>query len=87
MYTARTLGTSALVAALAMTLIGCNSTSEEAKVSTVEKIRPLNTEVCNATSWIRERAPAGLCTSTPDVDDEMSLLRLHLERRQSLSNR
>jgi hypothetical protein len=83
MNTTRRLGISALVAALALTLVGCTTTSEEAeRVSSVEKARPLNTQVCNAPSWIREHAPAGLCESTREVDDNMSLRRLHEERQQ-----
>jgi len=82
MNTARTLGTTAAVIALALALVGCNPVSEERKVSTVEKERSLNTEVCNTAAWIRENAPAGLCESTPAVDDEMSLRRLHEERKQ-----
>jgi hypothetical protein len=83
MNTARTLGTSAAIIALALALVGCNPASEAAdKVSTVEMTRPLNTEVCNTASWIRDHAPAGLCESTPVVDDEMSLRRLREERRQ-----
>lgn len=83
MNTARTLGTSAAIIALALALVGCNPTSEAAgKVSTVEKTRLLNAEVCNTASWIRDHAPAGLCTSTLEVDDNMSLRRLHEERKQ-----
>jgi hypothetical protein len=84
MNTARTISTSALVAALALTLVGCNGTPEDSRnVTNVEKERSLNTEVCNAAAWIREQAPAGLCLSTP-VDDNMNLRRLHekLERSE-----
>jgi hypothetical protein len=85
MHTAPTLSASALVIALALTLVGCSPSSEEGEhASTVEETRPLNTEVCNASSWIREHAPAGLCTSTLDEDEDegMKSLRLHSERRQ-----
>ena len=84
MNTARTLGTSALLAALTLTLVGCNTASEDTRtVTTVEKERFANTEVCNAAAWIRERAPAGVCQSEPVVDDNMSLRRLHEERERS----
>ena len=84
MNTAHMLGTSALVAALTLTLVGCNQASEEAKtVTTVEKERFANTQVCNTAAWIRERAPAGVCDEAPDVDDNMSLRRLHEERERS----
>ena len=83
MKTARGLGTSALVVALALTMVGCDTTSEEArKAGTVEQERPLNTQVCNTAPWIREHAPEGLCASTPEVDDYMSLRRLNEERVQ-----
>ena len=40
MNTARTISTSALIAALALTLVGCNQASEDArKATTVEKER------------------------------------------------
>lgn len=64
MRTTRVLGASALVIALTLPLVGCD-TSRGANVSTVDETRPRNTEVCNAPSWIREHAPAGLCDSTP----------------------
>jgi hypothetical protein len=84
MNTARTISTSALVAALALTLVGCNQSSEDArKATTVETERSLNTEICNAAAWIRERAPAGLCSGTSVVDDNMSLRRLHEELERS----
>lgn len=84
MNTARTLGTSSVVAALTLTLVGCNQPAEQAKtVTTVEKERFANTQVCNAPSWIRDRAPAGVCASTPVVDDNMNLRRLHEEREHS----
>jgi hypothetical protein len=84
MNTARTVGTSVVVAALALSLVGCNQASGEAKtVTTVEKARFVNTQVCNTPAWIRDRAPAGACTSTPVVDDDMSLRRLHEEREHS----
>lgn len=84
MNTARTISTSALIAALALTLVGCNQTSEEAKkVTTVDKEPSVNTEVCNTAAWIRDQAPAGLCETTPAVDDNMSLRRLHEERERS----
>lgn len=81
---ARTFGTSAVVAALMLTLVGCNQAAEEAKtVTTVEEERFANTEVCNTPAWIRERAPAGLCNTNPVVDDNMSLRRLHVELERS----
>ncbi len=84
MNTVRTLATSTVIAALALALVGCNQAAEEAKtVTTVEKARFANTQVCNAPSWIRDRAPAGVCASTPVVDDNMSLRRLHEEREHS----
>ncbi|WP_448004749.1 hypothetical protein [Agromyces bauzanensis] len=84
MNTTRTLGTSALVAALTLTLVGCNQASEDTtKVTTVEKERFASTEVCNAPAWIRERAPEGICETEPVVDDNMSLRRLHLEHERS----
>ena len=44
MNTARTLGTSAVIAALTLTMVGCNQAAEEAKtVTTVEKPRFANT--------------------------------------------
>jgi len=84
MNTARILGSSTLVAALALTLLGCSQTSAQVpKVATVEKARSFNSEVCNGPAWIRERAPLGLCESAPVVDDDMSLRRLHLELERS----
>ncbi len=83
MITARTIGTSALVAALTLTLVGCNRPSEDAKTVTVEKERFANTEVCNTAAWIRERAPEGVCENTPVVDDNMNLRRLHEELERS----
>lgn len=84
MNTTRILGTSALVAALGLASVGCNQTAEDArKVGSVEKERSVNTEVCNTSAWIREHAPLGLCESTPVVDDNMSLRRLHEERERS----
>ena len=84
MNTAHTLGTSAVIAALTLTMVGCNQAAEEAEtVTTVEKPRFANTEVCNAAAWIRDRAPADVCESTPVVDDNMSLRRLHEELERS----
>jgi hypothetical protein len=84
MNTARILSTSALVAALGLTLVGCNQNAEEAKkVITVDKERSVNTEVCNTSAWIRDRAPAGLCETPPAVDDNMNLRRLHQELERS----
>ena len=85
MNTARTISTSALVAALTLTLVGCNQTSEDArKATTVEKERSLNTEGCKTSAWIREHAPEGRCESTPVVDDNLNLRRIHekLERSE-----
>ena len=66
MNTARTLGTSAVIAALTLTMVGCNQAAEEAKtVTTVEKPRFANTEVCNAAAWIRDRAPAASARAHP----------------------
>jgi hypothetical protein len=84
MNTAHTVGVSAIVACVVLALAGCGQESEAADVdSTVQGPRFVNTEVCNAAAWIRERAPEGLCTSALDVDDDMSLRRLHLERERS----
>ena len=84
MNTARTISTSALVAALALTLVGCNQTPEESRnVTNVEKERSLKTEVCNTAAWIRDQAPVGLCETTPAVDDNMNLRRLHEELERS----
>lgn len=84
MDTTRTIGISALVCALALGVVGCNQTSANTKAdTTVQRERIANTEVCNAAPWIRERAPEGLCTRAPEVDDDMSLRRLHEEREQA----
>ena len=84
MNTARTLGTSAVIAALTLTLVGCNQPAERAKsITTVEKAPFANTQVCSAPAWIRDRAPVGVCGSSPVVDDNMSLRRLHEERERS----
>lgn len=84
MDTTRTIGISALVCALALGVVGCNQTSANTKAdTTVQRERIANTEVCNAAAWIRERAPEGLCTRAPEVDDDMSLRRLHEEREQA----
>ena len=84
MNIAHALGASALVAALALALVGCNQTSKDAKsVITVDKEHVANTEVCNSSAWIRERASAGICGSTPVVNDYMNLRRLHEELEQS----
>ena len=84
MNNARTLGTTAVISALALTLVGCNQTPEDAKpVTIVEKERFANTEVCNAAPWIRAQAPAGVCEQTPVADDSMSLRRLHEERERA----
>ena len=83
MNTARTLGTTAVVAALTLTLVGCNQGTEQAKtVTTVEKERFANTQVCSAPAWIRDRAPTGICEGDAVVDDNMSLRRLHQERQR-----
>ena len=77
----RTVGTSALVAVLALTVAGCNRPAQgAAKVPTIEKERVSNSEICNSAAWIRERAPEGMCEHGPFVDDDMSLRRLHEER-------
>lgn len=84
MDTTRTIGISALVCALALGVVGCNQTSANTKAdTTVQRERIANTEVCNAAPWIRERAPEGLCTRAPEVDDDMSLRRLHEERERA----
>jgi hypothetical protein len=80
MNTARTVSISAIACALAVALVGCNQTSAGTADTAVLRER-LNTEVCYAAPWIRERAPAGLCESTHEIDDSMSLRRLHEERR------
>lgn len=82
MNAVRTVGVSAVACALAVALAGCGQTSAGKADATVPKER-FNTEVCNAAPWIRERAPAGLCESTAEVDDDMSLGRLHEERRHA----
>jgi uncharacterized lipoprotein NlpE involved in copper resistance len=81
MNTAHVLGSSALVAALTLTLVGCNQASEGAeRVTTVEKERVTTSEVDNTAAWIRERvSSAGAGDQAPDVDDDMALRRLHLE--------
>lgn len=80
----RTIGTSALVAALALSVAGCNRTSDVTRtVTTVETSRFANTEICNTAAWIRDRAPAGVCSSESVVDDNMSLRRLHEELERS----
>ena len=84
MDTTRTIGISSLVCALALGVVGCNQTSASTRAdTTVQRERIANTEVCNAASWIRERAPEGLCTRAPEVDDNMSLRRLHEERERA----
>jgi hypothetical protein len=63
-----------------LTLVGCNQTAEDSKrITTVQDERFANTEVCNTAAWIRERAPEGVCESTPVVDDNMNLRRMHEE--------
>jgi hypothetical protein len=83
MNTARTVGTSAIVCALALALVGCNQTAANTRADTTLQKERFNTEVCNAAPWIRERAPAGLCEAAPVVDDDMSLRRLHEELERS----
>lgn len=84
MDTTRTIGISALACALALGVAGCNQPSANTKAdTTVQRERIANTEVCNAAAWIRERAPEGLCTHPPEVDDNMSLRRLHEERERA----
>lgn len=81
MNTTRTVGASALVAVLALTLAGCERPAQgAAKLPAVEKERFSNTEVCNTAAWIRERAPAGMCDDESVMDDDLSLRRLHEER-------
>lgn len=68
-------------AALALgVLAGCGQTegsSDDGAGSGSTQIRMPSTEVCNAPAWIRERAPEGVCTSTPTetpVEDDLSPL-------------
>ena len=83
MKTARGLGIPALVVALALTVVGCNTTSEEAgKAGTVEQEHLLTTQACSTVPWIREQAREAFCASMPEVNDYMSLRRLHEERVQ-----
>jgi len=85
MNIAHILGGSALVAALALTLVGCNQSSEDAKtLTTVEKERVTSTQVDNTAAWIRERVSAAVTgDEAPGIDDNMSLRRLHLELESS----
>ncbi|WP_395245462.1 hypothetical protein ACGGZK_06535 [Agromyces sp. MMS24-K17] len=68
-------------------LSGCNLTGAAGKgtgsVGTVHApATTTNTEVCHMPAWIRERAPEGVCTTAPDVQDDLNLGELHQERMQ-----
>ena len=77
----RIIGASAVIAAAALGLAGCADTSSDGKTAGhVEQKQSVNTKICSMPGYIRERAPAGVCTPATAVDDDMSLRRLHEER-------
>jgi|GEM_PF-3147492 len=80
MNTTRLFASALVVAALTGLVAGCGLTAGDAETATtVDKVPIANTEVCRTAAWIRERAPEGVCEDAPELDDNMSLRRMHEE--------
>jgi len=59
------------------TLAGCGAGgSEAARKAAPAHVQMPSSEVCHQSAYIRERAPEGFCSETPDVkvDDDLSPL-------------